>query len=142
MNINPHIHTSHTFTNLNSTVYDTKFGSPEKISVSRLLTCLGLIGGRIFNTQCLDLCEMCSITRHDLEEACYGYPTAMNTVESHARKALKNITRKLDLESVTGTLKILAKRRDLVRTTITLSFCKLNIITQTQQTGHERQLDW
>ena len=83
-------------------------------SVFGEFACLGLIGGRIFNTQCLDLCEMCSITRNDLEEASYAYPTQMNTVESHARKALSNITRKLDLENVTGTLKMLAKRRDLV----------------------------
>jgi len=75
---------------------------------------LGLIGGRLFHTQCRNMVELCSISKSALEDACYEYPGTFDKFIRKARRSLKSVVRTLGLGTRSVVLRALQTRKSTV----------------------------
>lgn len=72
-------------------------------------TALGLLGGRLFHTQCRTMVEMCTLTADDMEDVFGCVPHAMRDIVKRAKSALNMTVKKFKLQKRARMLKQLTK---------------------------------
>ena len=75
---------------------------------------LGLIGGRLFHTQCRSMVELCSVSRDALKEACYDFPGSWDRFADKARKTMKAVVKCLNLGTRSIVLQALQRQKTVV----------------------------
>ena len=74
-------------------------------------TALGLLGGRLFHTQCRTMVEMCTLTADDIEEVFGCVPHAMTNIVKRAKTVLNMTIKKFKLEKRANMLKQLTRKK-------------------------------